>query len=203
MVVGVGSTTPEYKGTASVVSGTDPAASPVTDQPMRFSAPAMVDPQLLAGEPGVAVAPDGRVYVAAPWGLQTGTSLVWRSDDGGRRLARSNGRLAGVAADPTNRMCAAQVGGGDVDVAVDRTGRVYFADLGVVGISAGASVDHGSTWSCQAIAGSGINDDRPWITAAPSADGAGPGVDAYPAYVTFSIAGQPPGAATVDPTRIH
>src|SRR5260221_10992067 len=100
MVVGVGSTTPEYKGTASVVSGTDPAAAPVTDQPMRFSAPAMVDPQMLAGEPGVAVAPDGRGYVSAPLGLPTVPSPLLASHRVVASPSRRNVSIAPRAACP-------------------------------------------------------------------------------------------------------
>ena len=143
------------------------------------------------------------MYVSAPWGIQSATSLVWRSDDGGRRFVRRDGRLVSSAGDPTGRSCAEAEGGADADLAVDRNGRLYVADLGLLSVSAWASVDHGDTWTCETAAGSGINDDRPWVTAAPTADGSGPQIDAYLAYLTNSLTGQAPGGASFTPAGIR
>src|SRR5439155_23599284 len=102
-----------YRGAAWALTQRDPSAPSVAQGPMRFGAPSLVDPQLLAGEPGLAVGPDGRMYVSAPWGIQSATSLVWRSDDGGRRFVRRDGRLVSSAGDPTGRSCAEAEGGAD------------------------------------------------------------------------------------------
>ena len=48
-----------------------------------FDHPTTVHSEILAGEPDATIGADGLVYVSAPWGVQTQTSFMWRSQDGG------------------------------------------------------------------------------------------------------------------------
>lgn len=194
-----GTVGPAYAGTASLVSWPTPQA-PTVPGDMQF-ARTTVDAQILANEPGIALDPGGRVYVDAPNGFNNTTSLLWRSDDGAKTFHVAGATTIAGIKDPRQRPCGASSGGGDIDVATDRTGRVYFADLEDFAVSVGYSTDHGKTWTCNALEGP-VGDDRPWIAAAPTADGGGPAVDAYVAYIDL-ISGQIPAVAITDPQQIH
>ncbi|MDQ6748853.1 MAG: hypothetical protein M3010_12205 [Candidatus Dormibacteraeota bacterium] len=61
-------------------SAAAPAPAPV------FAHPVTIDAQRLAGEPDITVAPDGRQYASAPWGVTTNTTFFWRSEDGGQQF---------------------------------------------------------------------------------------------------------------------
>jgi hypothetical protein len=171
---------------------------------MRFAPPAFVDPQVWAGEPGVWAADDGAIYATAPWSLVQETSFVWRSRDGGRTFRIQPSRVPTGAVDPRMRPCTFGQGGGDSDVITDRTGRLYFADLWAVNSTIAVSTDGGDTWSCNPVAASSPEQDRPWLAPAPSADGDGPGVDAYLAYRDLAIGGLVPYAGEVaKPLQLH
>ena len=191
---------PAYTGTASLVAWS-PTQAPISARTMRF-ARSTADPQILGSEPGIAVDPRGPVYVDVPNGFNDTTSVIWRSDDGAQTFHQTGTAVAAGVHDPRQRPCAASSGGGDIDVATDRTGRVYFADLEDFAISAGYSTDHGNTWHCNPLEGLQQGADRPWLATAPTADGSGPAVDAYMGYLDL-ISGQLPGAAQVDPQQIH
>ena len=191
---------PAYTGTASLVAWSPPQA-PINSQAMQF-ARSTTDPQILGSEPGIAVDPRGPVYVDIPNGFNDTTSVIWRSDDGAQTFHQAGAAVAAGVNDPRQRPCAASSGGGDIDVAVDRTGRVYFADLEDFAISAGYSTDHGNTWHCNPLEGLQQGADRPWLATSPTADGSGPAVDAYIGYLDL-ISGQLPGSAQLDPQLIH
>ncbi|HET6404999.1 MAG TPA: sialidase family protein [Candidatus Thermoplasmatota archaeon] len=141
-----------------------PSALPVFGASLQLFA---TGPGGIGGEPSVAVAPDGTIYVAAPvipaatlaggfLGLADfGQIRVWKSTDGGATftlLNDENGRLT-----PKGR------GNGDADISVGPDGSVYAIDLGG-GIPLYISRDAGATWE-----GKGnLNDkdtvtDRQWI----------------------------------------
>ena len=191
---------PAYTGTAQLVSWAAPQV-PLTDGKMRF-ARSTVDAQILGNEPGIAVDPRGPVYVDVPNGFNNTTSVIWRSDDGAQTFHTAGATVVAGIRDPRRRPCGVSSGGGDIDVAVDRTGRVYFADLEDFAISAGYSTDRGNTWHCDPLQGIPLGAERPWLAAAPSADGSGPGIDAYIAYDDLA-SGQLPASATVSPQQVH
>ena len=171
---------------------------------MRFTAPGLADPQIWASEPGIWAAADGAVYTTAIWSVVQGSSLVWRSSDGGRTFALSPARLTPGVVDPRLRPCSAAWGGGDADIITDRTGRVYFSDLYAANMSVGVSTDKGRTWACNPVAATTSEDDRQWLAPAPSADGSGPNVDAYLAYKDLVIGSALPYAGpVVKPASIH
>jgi hypothetical protein len=191
---------PGFTATAELVTWSSPQAS-YSDATMQFER-TTVDPQILANEPGIALDPKGPIYVSAPNGFNNATSALWRSDDGAQTFREVGVTKAAGIADPRRRPCGASSGGGDIDVTVDRTGRVYFADLEDFAISAGYSTDHGKTWSCNPLEGLPLGNERPWIAAAPTADGVGSQVDAYMAFDDL-ISGQLSGTSHVVPQQMH
>jgi hypothetical protein len=198
-VVGFDPVNVTYRGTATVHNVPTVGVSEKTGG-MAFRA-SVVDPQVLAIEPGLALDDAGHVYTDSPWGVQDPVSFAWGSTDGGRTFALLDQKLGEVPV-PTHMPCAGAVGGADSDIAVDRTGRLYFATLQPSAISVGSSADHGHTWSCVPVSNSTPENDRPWLSAAPTADGSGPGVDAYLSYMDL-VVGQLPGGRDLKPIRIH
>jgi len=171
---------------------------------MRFAPATFVDPQVWAAEPSIWAAPDGAVYTTAPWLITQATSMVWRSLDGARTFSIKPTNLAPGVVDPRMRPCSISAGGGDADIVTDRTGRLYFADLWVVNSTVAVSTDRGNTWTCNPLAASSPEQDRPWLAPAPTADGDGPGVDAYLAYRDFAVGGLVPYAGdVVKPMQLH
>jgi hypothetical protein len=192
-----------YSGRAWVAPIREPLVS-TTRTTMRFAPSSFVDPQLWAGEPGVWAASDGTIYATAPWsGLQL-SSLAWRSDNGGRSFNLIPSYVAPHVVDPRLRPCPVSPGGYDADIMTDRTGRLYFADLHDGGVTVGVSTDRGATWQCQARAASSPEGDRQWLAPAPTADGAGPAVDAYLGYRDFAALDLVPFVSPLfRPTQLH
>lgn len=163
-------------GCAAPAAQVDPAATSPADasalealEPATFAAPVAIPLAGLGGlggEPSIAAAPDGTLYVSAPAipasAILFGSKAqghVWRSDDGGQSFTLLNdkdGKLAGDAC-----------GNGDTDVTVDGMGAVYMADL-CGGIPFYASHDKGETWNAtKEVTGKGSKDsrDRQWLDA--------------------------------------
>ena len=193
-----------YRGSARVVAlGYRQARAARTT--MRFADPSFVDPQLWTSEPSVWAAGDGSVYTTSIWSLNQGSSMVWRSRDDGSTWQLKPSSFAPGVQNPRFRPCNAANGGGDADVITDRTGRIYFADLWVVSSVVGVSTDQGETWSCNPIATSTPEIDRPWLAPSPTADGKGPNVDAYLAYRDAGSVGPmvPYAGVVAKPLEIH
>jgi hypothetical protein len=126
-------------------------------------------------EPGVAVAPDGAVWVAssvspnpsddprARVSVFTGSD-VWRSTDRGRHF--------GWVASPFSTLALENpgLGGGDTDVAVapvrNSAGhyQVYVASLWLGATNVATSADDGRTWTAYQVSGLPAQ-DRPWLAA--------------------------------------
>src|SRR3954470_8729571 len=68
---------------AAVAAGLVPASANSSADVPVFAHPVTVDAQRMVGEPDGTVGHDGRIYVSGPWGVSTGTSFIWRSEDGG------------------------------------------------------------------------------------------------------------------------
>src|SRR5258708_10497416 len=96
-----------------------------TPPPIKFEVPAVVDPIHTNGEPDIAIDPQGRVFVSGPTGTGTQRSVWLGSVDRGHTFriitpGPPPSAIAGIIDPP---------GGGDTDIAFDRTGKQYFADL--------------------------------------------------------------------------
>lgn len=104
-------------GRQSVVS----AASPI-----GFETPSIVDPIHTNGEPDIAVDPQGRVFNSGPTGTGTQRSTWFGSVDGGHTFRVMSQKEAPSA---ITSIPAPGPGGGDTDIAFDRSGRQYFSDL--------------------------------------------------------------------------
>lgn len=116
------------------------------------------------GEPSMAIAPDGTIFVCAPAGAQAEAAardhnFVWRSDDDGATFALM----------PTTGREDA-TGGGDCDLAIDDAGSLHMLNLygGPFpvpwAITYAASDDGGETWrDAKTVSNVPVN-DRQWIT---------------------------------------
>ena len=137
------------------------AASGIT-----FETPSIVDPIHTNGEPDLAIDPQGRVFNSGPTGTGTQRSTWFGSVDGGHTF-----RVMAQKAVPSAIMSipAPGPGGGDTDIAFDRTGKQYFADLwalscqrvAVTGpVNSGAS-DQENFLGCNG--GTSPGSDRQWL----------------------------------------
>ena len=93
---------------------------------ITFETPTIVDPVHTNGEPDIAVDPQGRIFNSGPTGTGTQRSTWFGSVDGGhtfRVMAQK------TVPSPIMGIPAPGPGGGDTDIAFDRSGKQYFADL--------------------------------------------------------------------------
>jgi hypothetical protein len=150
--------------TASVKAPAPPADLPRPEVAVpKFLPPVQLGVVTLGSEPGVAVAPDGTVYVVSP------SVGAWRSDDQGKTY-KALGKAAcafGVPACPltTENDANGLDGGGDASFAVGPDGTVYSAGLsGKSGsIPFQLSTDKGQTWSKGFDVARKNSSDREWI----------------------------------------
>jgi hypothetical protein len=107
-------------------------------------------------EPGVAVAPDGTIYVDGPEGLLShlpgSPSPVFRSDDGGTSWTKTPFSLRENLP-----------GGGDSNIALDPTnGTIYMTDLWLGDSTVSSSSDRGNSWLANPLQGLPVQ-DRQWV----------------------------------------
>ncbi|HMC69215.1 MAG TPA: hypothetical protein VKJ07_08690, partial [Mycobacteriales bacterium] len=102
------------------------AVATASSSAIAFETPSIVDPIHTNGEPDIAVDPQGRVFNSGPTGTGTQRSTWFGSVDGGHTF-----RVMAQKAVPSAIMSipAPGPGGGDTDIAFDRSGKQYFADL--------------------------------------------------------------------------
>src|SRR5919109_2447396 len=93
---------------------------------IAFETPAIVDPIHTNGEPDIAIDPQGRVFNSGPTGTGTQRSTWFGSVDG-RHTFRVMAQK--TVPSPIMGIPAPGPGGGDTDIAFDRSGKQYFADL--------------------------------------------------------------------------
>jgi hypothetical protein len=98
-----------------------------------------------------------RIYMSSPDSGGSDTSWIWRSLDGGRTFKWI------PAAAPLNGKVIACPGGGDTELAVDGSGRLYFNDLSLANFSVSRSDDQGRTFlPCNSTAVPDGGVDRQW-----------------------------------------
>src|SRR5256885_7230692 len=132
---------------------------------IAFETPTIVDPIHTNGEPDIAIDPQGRVFNSGPTGTGTQRSTWFGSVDGGHTFRVMSQK---TVPSPIVGIPAPGPGGGDTDIAFDRSGKQYFADLwalacqrvAVTGpVNSGAS-DEENFLGCS---GSGPGSDRQWF----------------------------------------
>src|SRR5437773_5066296 len=153
----------------------DAASSAITSE-----TPTIVDPIHADGEPDIAIDPQGRVFNSGPTGTGTQRSTWFGSVDGGHSF-----RVMAQKAVPTAIMGipAPGPGGGDTDIAFDRSGEQYFSDLwalacqrvAVTGPANSGASDQENFLGCS---GSGPGSDRQWFAVYDPAPGT-PNESAY------------------------
>ena len=150
-------------GVLVVAPGLETAAAAT---PIGFETPSIVDPIHTNGEPDIAVDPQGRVFNSGPTGTGTQRSTWFGSVDGGHTF-----RVMAQKAVPSAIMSipAPGPGGGDTDIAFDRSGKQYFADLwalacqrvAVTGPSNSGASDQENFLGC--TGGTTPGSDRQWL----------------------------------------
>jgi hypothetical protein len=132
---------------------------------ITFETPSIVDPIHTNGEPDIAVDPQGRVFNSGPTGTGTQRSTWFGSVDGGHTFRVMSQK---TVPSPIVGIPAPGPGGGDTDIAFDRSGKQYFADLwalacqrvAVTGPTHSGASDAENFLGC---AGSSPGSDRQWF----------------------------------------
>src|SRR2546429_179324 len=132
---------------------------------IAFETPTIVDPIHTNGEPDIAIDPQGRVFNSGPTGTGTQRSTWFGSVDGGHTFRVMTQK---IPASPATGIPAPGPGGGDTDIAFDRSGKQYFADLwalacqrvAVTGPTNPGATDQENFLGC---AGSSPGSDRQWL----------------------------------------
>src|SRR5438270_4006184 len=141
-------------------------------QTIKFEVPAVVDPIHTNGEPDIAIDPSGRVFVSGPTGTGTQRSTWFGSVDRGHtfRIITPGPPATAITGiiDPP--------GGGDTDIAFDRSGKQYFADLYALLCVRSATTSDGGATVAQSIYPAGCSGipgaDRQWLAVFDPAPGA-------------------------------
>src|SRR5205823_908029 len=113
---------PLLRGGAAGAAPTKPAPSGVT-----FGSPSVVDPVHTYGEPDAKVAYDGTVYDSGPWGTGTQRSLWEQSTDHGMTFHPLH--TPAVQSPDESDSQIPGPGGGDTEISIDHTNKIYYADL--------------------------------------------------------------------------
>src|SRR5258706_689790 len=137
----------------------------VSSSSIAFETPSIVDPIHTNGEPDLAIDPMGRVFNSGPTGTGTQRSTWFGSVDGGHtfRVMAQKAPPSAIVGIP-----APGPGGGDTDIAFDRSGKQYFSDLlalacvrvATTGPVSSGAVDQGNVVGCS---GSSPGADRQWF----------------------------------------
>jgi hypothetical protein len=119
---------------AKAVASPRPRYLRTTTSAPVFATPTVVDPVHSVGEPDIRVAPSGNTYDSGPWGTGTQRSIWNQSTDGGHTFHPVHSPAVSTAfQSDSNVPCPQGVsncpGGGDTEIAIDHTGKVYYQDL--------------------------------------------------------------------------
>jgi hypothetical protein len=108
----------------------------IPSRAIGFSSPVVVDPTHAYGEPDVKIAPGGTTwYDSGPWGTGTQRSIWnWSTDAGHTFHSLHSPAIGSPSESDTNVPCPNGFpppcpGGGDTEISIDRSGKVYYADL--------------------------------------------------------------------------
>src|SRR5947207_8979320 len=147
---------------------------------ITFETPTIVDPIHTNGEPDIAIDPQGRVFNSGPTGTGTQRSTWFGSVDGGHTFRVMTQK---IPASPAVGIPAPGPGGGDTDIAFDRSGKQYFADLWALAcqrVAVTGPVNSGATdqENFLGCSGSGPGSDRQWLAVYDPAPGT-PNQSAY------------------------
>jgi len=112
-------------------------------------------------EPRSAFDTSGNIYVAAIQGIPAGTD-VWKSNDGGSSFTYL-GQPDGAQAASAVAGRTPGTGGGDEDIAVGSSGRVYLASLWLGSVTMCNSIDGGLIWAANPLSTTVPLNDRQWI----------------------------------------
>jgi len=144
-----------YAGAAS--NATTSGTSGVT-----FGVPRIVDPIHTYGEPDIAIGPTGDVVVSGPQGTGVQRSIWNVSRDNGNSWRYVMDLPQGTPA-PVPPKSTAGPGGGDTELAIDHTGKIYYSDLYALQcFTAATSPDHGATVKSSPLGCSHPEADRQW-----------------------------------------
>ncbi|MEA2629406.1 MAG: hypothetical protein QOJ10_1866, partial [Chloroflexota bacterium] len=153
---------------------------PASSSPIGFEVPSVVDPIHTNGEPDLAIDPNGRVFNSGPTGTGTQRSTWFGSVDGGHtfRVMAQKAPPSAIVGIP-----APGPGGGDTDIAFDRSGKQYFSDLwalacvrvATTGPANSGATDQENVLGCT---GSSPGADRQWFAVYDPAPGS-PNQSAY------------------------
>jgi hypothetical protein len=115
-------------------AGASTGSAPAGSGAIGFASPVVVDPVHTYGEPDIRFGPGGGVYNSGPWGTGTQRSIWNQSTDGGRTFhpLHSPPIVSAAQSDTTVPCPPGQLqcpGGGDTEIAIDHTNKVYYADL--------------------------------------------------------------------------
>lgn len=139
--------------------------APAAEAPPTFGSAVIVDPIHTFGEPKVDIALDGTMYVHGPWGTGTQRSL-WEVSTDGRVFRPLHDTAASSADDSVTTILGP--GGGDTDVAIDRNGKVSYADLAALATLKVASWDPKTRTMESGVLAKGLDNingyDRQWLT---------------------------------------
>jgi hypothetical protein len=174
-----------YALTALIAGGFAVAPVPLNPVPassstIAFETPSIVDPIHTNGEPDLAIDPMGRVFNSGPTGTGTQRSTWFGSVDGGHtfRVMAQKAPPSAIVGIP-----APGPGGGDTDIAFDRSGKQYFSDLwalacvrvATTGPNSSGATDQENVVGCS---GSSPGADRQWFAVYDPAPGS-PNQSAY------------------------
>lgn len=145
-------------------------------EPLRFTAPALIDAHRAGGEPSILALRDGHTVIASahagtthlykpntPGGSDfvtnyNGSDFVWRSENNG-----DTWRYVGLNGSETGPYSGPMYGFSDPTLAEDAAGNVYNAGINVANVFVARSADKGSTWSANPVAA--LFTDREWLAA--------------------------------------
>src|SRR2546430_4342586 len=147
---------------------------------ITFETPTIVDPIHTNGEPDIAIDPQGRVFNSGPTGTGTQRSTWFGSVDGGhtfRVMAQK------TVPSPIMGIPAPGPGGGDTDIAFDRSGQQYLSHLLALACQRVAVTGPANSGASDAEnflggSGSGPGSDRQWFAVYDPAPGT-PNQSAY------------------------
>jgi hypothetical protein len=132
---------------------------------ITFSTPSVVDTVHTYGEPDIITAPDGTVYDSGPWGTGTQRSIWNQSTDGGRTFHSLHDTA--ISSPEESDTQHAGPGGGDTELSIDHTNKVYYADLAALASLKVATWDRSTRTMQTSFFGNGQQNangiDRQWF----------------------------------------